>query len=230
MYLFEDFTSRKKERDELIMMKIAQTANFAPYHPQIAGALQTGTPFGIQAENSPKSQSPMEYYQGLCREFQGVTFRLGDKAAQESSGGSALGYGGSMNQIGEGFGSPGQCSIQVDISVLRKMQQDPEYEKQVKGIIQDAKDTYSVYENQAGRDGYLYTCVEIEDGGARPQRALVNSKMPFSTEEEIRELWENESAQSQIKINFQTVKDSLLEQYLDALEERGRKLQKLGIG
>ncbi len=40
---------------------------------------------------------------------------------------------------------------------------------------------------------------------------------------------EQESAQSQIKINFQNIKDSLLEQYLNAIEERGRKLQKLGI-
>lgn len=71
--------------------------------------------------------------------------------------------------------------------------------------------------------------MEIEDGGARPQMSLVNSKMPFSTEEEIKEMREQESAQSQIKINFQNIKDSLLEQYLNAIEERGRKLQKLGI-
>ncbi len=211
------------------MMKIAQTASFTAYQPQAANIPKTETSFGIQAENSPKPQSPMEYYQALCREFQGVTFRLGNKAAQKASGGSVLGYGGSMNQMGESFGSPGQCSIQIDISVLKKMQQDPEYEKHVKGTIQDARDTYSMYESQAGRDGYPYVCVEIEDGGARPQMSLVNSKMPFSTEEEIKEMREQESAQSQIKINFQNIKDSLLEQYLNAIEERGRKLQKLGI-
>lgn len=211
------------------MMKIAHATNFKSYQPHATSVTKTGTSFGIQEENSPKPQSPMEYYQELCREFQGVTFRLGDNAAQKASGGSVLGYGGSMNQIGEGFGHPGQCSIQIDISVIKKMQQNPEYEKHVKGTIQDARDTYSMYESQARKDGYPYVCVEIEDGGARPQTSLVNSKMPFSTEEEIKEMREHEAAQSQIKINFQNIKDSLLEQYLNAIEERGRKLQKLGI-
>ena len=141
----------------------------------------------------------LAYYQNLCKEFAGVSFRLDDVyEAAKHNGSPYLGYNNSFNQVGNNFGHSGQCSITLDVSVIKKMQEDPRYEQSVKGMIENTKTRYSEFETDALKDGYQYVSVSIEDNGGKPQRAIAQSNVPCSTEDEVRSMWNSGEYSSRI--------------------------------
>ena len=141
----------------------------------------------------------LAYYQNLCKEFAGVSFRLDDvNEAAKHNGSPYLGYNNSFNQVGNNFGHSGQCSITLDVSVIKKMQEDPRYEQSVKGMIENTKTRYSEFETDALKDGYQYVSVSIEDNGGKPQRAIAQSNVPCSTEDEVRSMWNSGEYSSRI--------------------------------
>ena len=152
--------------------------------------------------NESLCQAPddvLAYYQNLCKEFAGVSFRLDDvNEAAKHNGSPYLGYNNSFNQVGNNFGHSGQCSITLDVSVIKKMQEDPRYEQSVKGMIENTKTRYSEFETDALKDGYQYVSVSIEDNGGKPQRAIAQSNVPCSTEDEVRSMWNSGEYSSRI--------------------------------
>ena len=152
--------------------------------------------------NESLCQAPddvLAYYQNLCKEFAGVSFRLDDvNEAAKHNGSPYLGYNNSFNQVGNNFGHSGQCSITLDVSVIKKMQEDPRYEQSVKGMIENTKTRYSEFETDALKDGYQYVSVSIEDNGGKPQRAIAQSNVPCSTEDEVRSMWNSVEYSSRI--------------------------------
>ena len=111
----------------------------------------------VRTENafSQSIQSPLDYYNTLCKDYPDVTFRLDDiRTGQEKGWG--LGYNNSLNQRGTDFGMAGRCSINIDIAVIERMQKDPKYEQQIKGIIASSRKNYSSYEQSAASDGMPY--------------------------------------------------------------------------
>lgn len=181
-------------------------------------------------QNNAETISPLEYYKNLCKDYPDITFRLNDRETDLRLGNQvAFGYNGSLNQVGEGFGKPGQCSIDIDVAVIRHMQSDEAYETRIRAMIEDSRNKYSFYEDRALRDGFFYVCVVIEEEGGEPLYGVANSRMPFSTEEELKEMWKEESLQDQVYIKYKNVQDSLVDQYLKMLEDRDGKLSRLGI-
>ena len=152
---------------------------------------------GTTAANTNKSgmeQDPLIYYQQLCKEFLDITFRLEDKEeAVKNTGEPYLGYNNSMNQIGGNYGENGQCSISIDISVIKHMQDDISYEQKMKGMIQNTYDQYSTYEAAAMSDGCPYVSVSFEDNNGQPMRSITQSVSFFSTEEELKAMWSDDS-------------------------------------
>ena len=148
----------------------------------------TGTSIGDVSSNN--EQDPLAYYKKLCGEYSDVTFRLDDMAeASKNPDKLTLGYNGSMNQIGNNFGGKGNCSISIDIAVIKRMQSDPQYEQSVKGLIEDSRRRYSEFEAGALQDGYQYVSVSIEDNNGKPQRGVVQTNYPYSTEDEVKSIW-----------------------------------------
>ena len=140
--------------------------------------------------SSNNEQDPLAYYKKLCGEYSDVTFRLDDMAeASKNPDKLTLGYNGSMNQIGNNFGGKGNCSISIDIAVIKRMQSDPQYEQSVKGLIEDSRRRYSEFEAGALQDGYQYVSVSIEDNNGKPQRGVVQTNYPYSTEDEVKSMW-----------------------------------------
>lgn len=164
-----------------------------------------------------QSQSPLEYYDALCKEYPDISFRLSDDEEGQKHE-WYLGFGGSMNQRGNNFGMPGQCSIEIDVSAVRRMQADESYEKQVKGWIEQSRKNYKNYEKEALADGFGYTCVHIEDDGGRPLVSVVQSHTPFSTEEEVKKLWSNEEQKKKVQIKFDAMKNELLDTYMSFVD------------
>ncbi len=133
---------------------------------------------------------PLTYYKKLCSEYSDVTFRLDDMSeAFKNPDKLTLGYNGSMNQVGNNFGGKGNCSISIDIAVIKRMQSDPQYEQRIKGMIEDSKRRYSEFESDALKDGYQYVSVTIEDNNGQPQRGVAQSNYPYSTEDEVKCMW-----------------------------------------
>lgn len=98
-----------------------------------------------------------------------------------------------MNQIGGNYGENGQCSISIDISVIKHMQDDISYEQKMKGMIQNTYDQYSTYEAAAMSDGCPYVSVSFEDNNGQPMRSITQSVSSFSTEEELKAMWSDDS-------------------------------------
>jgi hypothetical protein len=191
-----------------------------------------GKSTGISATVETESESPLrkyatgsvlDYYNELCKQYPNITFRLDDSvtAATYNSNGSCpyLGYNNSMNQVGNNFGTMNQCSINIDAAVVKHMQQDPVYESRVLGSIKDIEGRYSYYQGNAREQGAMYLCVNIEDNGGNVQKSATYSQNPFSTEKEVKELWDEESRASDARNKVENVQRELLENYMNLLSE-----------
>lgn len=198
-----------------------------------------GTDFAMKVTAEGTTNDPLEYYRNLAKEFPEVSFRLGDRENGFLPGhpNVCIGYNNSMNQIGENFGEPGQCSIDIDVAVIRKMQSDPDYELRIKSLIRNSVHNYPVYETWAKQEDYGYTSVNIEEEDGEPVRSVCLSRMAYSTEEEVRRMWgENEKQDSaedflkkKIYIRCMSVKNSLIDDYMKLTGEREEKMERLGI-
>lgn len=178
----------------------------------------------LNNKNSESDQDSLTYYYQLCQEFPDITFRLGDQnEGLKNINQPYLGYRGHMNQVGNNFGKMGQCSISLDISVIRKMQTDPSYEEEVKGMIQNSKEWYAQTQQDALEQGYSSTAVYFDDTKGRLQRSVMQTNMQFSTEDEINKMWEQDVFSQKMQIKFNRTNDKLLDTYLQMLEEADKK-------
>lgn len=179
----------------------------------------------LNNKNSESDQDSLTYYYQLCQEFPDITFRLGDQnEGLKNINQPYLGYRGHMNQVGNNFGKMGQCSISLDISVIRKMQTDPSYEEEVKGMIQNSKEWYAQTQQDALEQGYSSTAVYFDDTKGRLQRSVMQTNMQFSTEDEINKMWKQDVFSQKMQIKFNRTNDKLLDTYLQMLEEADKKV------
>lgn len=183
----------------------------------ISSAVEKSTLGNSTEQFDITAASPLEYYNELCKEYPDITFRLSDKE-EALKHEWYTGYGGSMNQRGDNFGMPGQCSIDIDVAAIRNMLSDKNYEMKIKGEIEYARKKYSDYEREGLDDGCSYTCVCIEDDGGKPVLARCHSHMPFSTEEELKKLWSNNDYQKKMQFKFDSMKNDLLDTYLSFVD------------
>ena len=105
------------------------------YEDKDSYACKTETQFKLTIQSqSLSSDDPLDYYKELCSLFPDVAFRLGDNEEETKHMGDSkpwFGYNDSLNQIGNHFGELSQVSVTIDVAVIRKMQSDPAFEKQV---------------------------------------------------------------------------------------------------
>jgi len=165
---------------------------------------------------------PLDFYKNLCKDFPDISFRLSDNAEAEKTqylNSPYLGYNNSMNQIGENFGGCGQCSISLDIAVVRKMQTDDEYCFIVRGMIDNIRREYAGLEESTKADGFMYTSASIEDDKGRPQRIITESNAPYSTEEQIRQMWSTQKENDKYSKVVTGVKNDLFETFLEMTDK-----------
>lgn len=184
--------------------------------------------FSISQESSEEVEDTLSYYNKLCREFGGITFRLDDVSeAAKHVGSTYLGYGNSHNQIGDSFGNKGQCSISLDVSVIERMQKDSKYAERVRGMIKNTYDRYSEFESKALEDGYPYISVAIEDNNGMPTRSIQQSAMPYSGEEEMQASLGDKGISRTVSLKFEEQKKSLLDSYMKMYDESRERMRKV---
>lgn len=154
---------------------------------------------------------PVSVYQDLCAEFPDITFRLEDKTRPDSQ----IGYKNSLHQVGKNFGEPGQYSISIDISVIRQMQQDPEYAENVRGKIEFVKGMYRKWAQDAAADNSPYISVTLDDEKGRLSDGITQSGFPYSTEEQLLSMRRKYTFSSKANQVFTSTQDSLLDTYME---------------
>ena len=138
-----------------------------------------------EVKQSNSADPILEYYHNLCEQYQGITFRLLDMETLAQTDSRVIGYKNSLHQVGDNFGAIGQCSIEIEINVIKRMMEDPSYEMEVKDQIARSQRNYPQYEIQTKACGMIYTSVTLEDDNGRIQQSVGYSGLPWATEEEL---------------------------------------------
>jgi hypothetical protein len=168
----------------------------------------------------------MDLYKEICSKYPDTSFRLEDmqatvqyEAVHGKNSCPYLGYNNSMNQVGTNFGEKSQKSIEIDVSVLKNAVNDPEYKERLLNKIDGTLDSYSRWVSDANEQGATNMCVGITDEGEGIQTYGVFSQVAFSTEEQIKAMWSENSAVEALMQKAQQMQDSLIEGYMQALTE-----------
>jgi len=128
---------------------------------------------------SEKEDTTVSYYKDMCKQFPDVAFTL-DDASKIMDHGAFYGYDGSMHLVGENYTEPGQKSIRIDASVIKKMQADPEFEQEMLQRLRDvtSDEVYQENTKEAAKCGHeigcSLECIEY-------YFTMVNDELHFST-------------------------------------------------
>ncbi|SDI52933.1 hypothetical protein SAMN05421493_11735 [Pseudobutyrivibrio sp. 49] len=198
----------------------------AAYKQTYSKTSKVDSQISISSEESITSD-PLAYYKDLCSKYPHISFRLEDYATGANVSGCFLGYNNSMNQVGENFGEMGQCSIQIDVSVIKKMMQDQQYAENVHGWIQSFEQNYGSHATDVTSHGNSNFCFTIDDFGEGIQTGRLCANSSFSTEEEVKRMWANEDYQKSVGQLFEKQKADLIDIYLKMTENCILKMKEL---
>ena len=186
-----------------------------------------------------QKDSIMDLYKSICEKYPDVSFRLTDMNAEveyEKKNGTNccpwLGYNNSMNQIGDNFGKMSQKSVEIDATVLKKSLEDPNYRENFMAYLDDSlTDTrYNEWRSMAYEQGATNMCLGFIDENGKLTKCATNANCEFSTEEQIKSMWKNDSFQDELLGKVMSQKDELLENYMKMLFEHSQALREKLIG
>ncbi|MCF0127426.1 MAG: hypothetical protein HUJ70_02600 [Pseudobutyrivibrio sp.] len=202
-------------------MAIDAISNYNTYSYPVK-SVKANKDISFKTANSKESDSNLALYKDICAKYPDITFRLDDlneARKPQYQDNPYLGYNNSMNQSGDNFGGLGQCSINIDISVIEHMQKDSNYKAKVLGMIEVIQREYSNYEMQTKQDGFIYTSVGLEDVGGELQRSIAESNASYSTEDEIKRMWPTKQSDIRYVQIVDSAKRDLFETYMEMLEK-----------
>lgn len=189
-----------------------------------------------KASKMPTDSQIISYYKNLCKDFQNITFKMSDYETGKKNSSLYIGYKGNSYQQGNNFSSPGQCSIQIDVAVIRNMMTNPEYELQVRGRIQNIVSfDYSQFEQWAQHDGCEYCYVGLMDENGKLTECIGFAESRIPTDEELRELWANKTITpnrtKEVKIDYEklinNVKNEMQETFFSMFDEAQHRKNKI---
>ena len=197
------------------------------YKQTYSKASKVDSQISISYEES-KMNDPIAYYKQWCSEYPDISFRLTDYENGTNAKGYNLGYNNSMNQVGNNFGELYQYSVEIDISVIRKMMSDSTFESNTKNYFQSLiEQVYPQFQATAVSDGMSNMCMNIGLDGDRLDFGATYTHCHFSTEEEVRKMWADEEYQKTIGQIFDKQKADLIDIYLKMTENCVLKMKEL---
>ncbi|WP_090171394.1 DUF6033 family protein [Pseudobutyrivibrio sp. 49] len=182
---------------------------------------KTEAQFKITSQSSSSGDAVFDYYHNLCSKFPDMSFRLSDREEELKHMNDRrpyFGYNDSLNQVGDNYSKLGQISIDIDVAVIRKMQNDPSFEEKVLATIGNIKTYHVAYQQEAINSGmpYMDYCLQLEGDKLQQSEGYFSSK--YSTEEELRRMWDTEEYQRKMGQFFEEQKAELIEIYLKMTE------------
>ena len=104
------------------------------------------------------------------------------------------------------------------------MQSDEDYALRVQGSIERIERNYAEYEAEGNADGYQYTCANLSHEDGRLVTSITHSMQPFSTEEEIKEIWGLTDDIADRALHYVSkIKNDLLEDYMAIQDKEENK-------
>ena len=182
---------------------------------------KTEAQFKITSQSSSSGDAVLDYYHNLCSKFPDISFRLSDmeeSLKHMNDRRPYFGYNDSLNQVGDNYSEMGQVSIDIDAAVIRKMQSNPDFEEEVLAAIENCEKNYGQYQQEAIRNGMPYTDHHLTLDGDRLQESQGYFSSRYSTEEELRRMWDAEEYQRKMGQFFEEQKAELIEIYLKMTE------------
>ena len=182
---------------------------------------KTEAQFKITSQSSSSGDAVLDYYHNLCSKFPDISFRLSDmeeSLKHMNDRRPYFGYNDSLNQLGDNYSEMGQVSIDIDAAVIRKMQSNPDFEEEVLAAIENCEKNYGQYQQEAIRNGMPYTDHHLTLDGDRLQESQGYFSSRYSTEEELRRMWDAEEYQRKMGQFFEEQKAELIEIYLKMTE------------
>lgn len=182
---------------------------------------KTEAQFKITSQSSSSGDAVLDYYHNLCSKFPDISFRLSDmeeSLKHMNDRRPYFGYNDSLNQVGDNYSEMGQVSIDIDAAIIRKMQNNPDFEEEVLAAIENCEKNYGQYQQEAIRNGMPYTDHHLTLDGDRLQESQGYFSSRYSTEEELRRMWDAEEYQRKMGQFFEEQKAELIEIYLQMTE------------
>ena len=207
-------------------MEIGNLNNRTYYNFQTRATAKSSSIFSshMETQEDTVEEDPLNYYRKLCEEFPNITFRLGDRETLlKDTSKIYFGYNDSMNQVGDNFGCMGQCSIEIDISVIRRMQSDPEYVIRVKSMLKSIERMYPEFESYTRDSGMRYTLVNLYDEGGDLHQLITRSRQRPSTEEELRQMHNMDGSAEQIQRLFTQMQMEAIDRFLEMTDTSEKK-------
>ena len=209
-------------------MKVGSTEHTNTYN-MIQQTKTQNVSFEVKQNSS--ADPILEYYHNLCEQYPGITFRLWDMETSAQTEGRSIGYKNSLHQVGDNYGANGQCSITIEINVIKRMMEDPAYENEAKDWIEESQRCYSQYELSTKACGMKYTDVSLQDDNGRILHGVGHYPRRFSTEEELLAMRAESNKESYADIIKEQIADNVdmfdsLMEMLDKSREKQRELAK----
>ena len=184
-------------------------------------------------KTSDEYKSIMKLYDDICKDYPDVSFRLDDRetsnAYQKKYGTECmayLGYGNSMNQVGDNFGELSQKSVEIDVPILKKCLSDPDYKKAFMSQLDSSINGYQQWINTARDLNASNMCIGFLDVGDGVAMYSACANVPFVTEAEIRQRYGKSEAYAQNMIiqKSKEIQNELTEDYMNTLSEQNKTL------
>jgi hypothetical protein len=179
-------------------------------------------------EFTQEKQDPLEYYKALCSEFPDITFRLEDYEEHEKNPTKIiLGYQDSFNQVGNNFSDLDQCSIVIDVAVIRHMQKDPQYAQQVRGVIESTKREHRTFTTWTMEEGMDHCERILKDGSDHVITELTMHRGRASTEDEIKSMWNMQGVSKtfydkNIQMKFDAIQKDMFDNFLEMTQSHNK--------
>ena len=169
----------------------------------------------VEINSTAGNNDIMTIYEMLCSEFPEANYVLEDKSDEEN-----FFFNNIDSRVGNKYGYQGEKSISIDVSVIRKIQEDPSYYVKAKGTLEHMIENYDGRSTHGGKE-LPYMTANLDLDGDRLQVSWQYEKRSCS-DMIAKEIKNIESHKLSDTINYDYIKDkmdTMLDDFMDKVTE-----------
>ena len=169
----------------------------------------------VEINSTAGNNDIMTIYEMLCSEFPEANYILEDRSDEEN-----LFFNNVDTRIGKDFGNPSKKNVFIDVSVIKKIQEDPSYYVEAKVTLKCVIEQYDEQRTHGGSDlPYTTGYLSYENDRMQSSWQHTNKGCQEMVEREVKKL---ESLKLSDAINYDYIKDkmdTMLDDFMDKVTE-----------
>ena len=169
----------------------------------------------VEINSTAGNNDIMTIYEMLCSEFPEANYILEDRSDEEN-----LFFNNVDTRIGKDFGNPSKKNVFIDVSVIKKIQEDPSYYVEAKVTLKCVIEQYDEQRTHGGSDlPYTTGYLSYENDRMQSSWQHTNKGCQEMVEREVKKL---ESLKLSDTINYDYIKDkmdTMLDDFMDKVTE-----------